>query len=276
MALYAIGDVQGCFGSLVELVEQIGFDTSRDELWLTGDLVNRGPDSVEVLRYVRDIGAAACVVLGNHDLHLLAVAAGASSPRRHDTVQSVLDALDCADLLDWLRYRPMFQYRPALNTALVHAGLHPSWTIHESAAFAHEIETVLRGADFATFLSEMYGNCPGRWDSSLSGWPRLRLLTNIFTRTRFCTPNGDPDFTAKQAPGCQPQDLIPWFQGEHRRSRSVQVVFGHWSTLGQWNADGVIGLDTGCVWGGALTAVRLDAEPSLFVRVACPQRTAPS
>jgi len=275
MALYAIGDVQGCFRPLVKLLQRIHFDASRDQLWLTGDLVNRGPDSVEVLRYVRDMGAAATVVLGNHDLHLLAVAAGVSPLRPRDTLQPVLDTMDHADLLNWLRHRPMFVYCPSLNTALVHAGLHPTWTIDEAAALAHEVETVLRGAHYSTFLSQMYGDCPRRWHANLTGWPRLRLITNILTRTRFCTPHGDLDLTAKQAPGCQPEGLIPWFQVEYRRSRSVQVIFGHWSTLGQWNADGVISLDTGCYWGGALTAVRLDPEPGYFVRVACPQQVAP-
>jgi bis(5'-nucleosyl)-tetraphosphatase (symmetrical) len=277
MARYAIGDIQGCLDAFRELLLRLEFNPLQDELWLTGDLVNRGPKSVETLRYVRDLGTCVTVVLGNHDLHLLAVASGATKLRRRDTLSSVLEAMDRADLLDWLRWRPLFVLDAPRDTALVHAGLYPNWSVGKTLALAGEVEAVLRGSDYLRFLAQMYGDTPTRWHDDLSGIERLRFITNVFTRIRYCSVDGTVlDFQNKLAPSEKPPGLVPWFQCETRDRRSVRVVFGHWSTLGLWNADGVIGLDTGCVWGGQLSAVQLDCHPARFENVKCHPHRAPS
>ncbi len=277
MARYAIGDIQGCLDAFLELLRRLEFNPLQDELWLTGDLVNRGPKSVETLRYVRDLGACVTVVLGNHDLHLLAVAAGATKLRRRDTLSSVLEAMDRADLLDWLRWRPLFVLDAPSDTALVHAGLYPNWSAGKALALADEVQALLRGSDYLQFLAQMYGDTPTRWRNDLSGIERLRFITNVFTRIRYCSADGTVlDFQNKLAPNKKPGGLVPWFQCKTRRGRSVRVVFGHWSTLGLWNADGVIGLDSGCVWGGQLSAVQLDCDPARFNGVNCDPYRAPS
>jgi bis(5'-nucleosyl)-tetraphosphatase (symmetrical) len=275
MAVWAIGDVQGCFQSLERLLKQLSFDRARDRLWFTGDLVNRGPDSLRVLRFVRDLGERAVTVLGNHDLHLLAAAVGARAPRRRDTFQDVLDAPDRRELLDWLRRQPLLHHDAALACTMVHAGLWPGWTLADARSLAREAEAVVQGASFAEFVAHMYGDLPDHWRENLRGHDRIRVIINAFTRIRYCDLDGGMDLHQKGAPGSQPPDLLPWYALPARATREQRIVFGHWSTLGRYAGPGVIGLDSGCVWGGELTAVRLDASTPEFVSVSCPRALAP-
>lgn len=275
MAVYAIGDVQGCYEPLVRLLDKLRFDPADDTLWLTGDLVNRGPQSAAVLRFVRSLGARAVCVLGNHDLHLLAVAAGIRPLSPRDSFTDVLEAPDAAELLDWLRARPLLYQDPALGYSLVHAGLMPQWDIATARRLAVEVERVLQGPDSAAFLAEMYGDVPDRWDEALAGMTRYRVIVNAFTRLRFCTPDGRMDLAHVGPPGSQPAGLVPWFEVPHRRWRGGRIVFGHWSLLGAYRGEDVLGLDSGCLWGRSLTAVRLDLEPPAFVQVPCPLASRP-
>jgi bis(5'-nucleosyl)-tetraphosphatase (symmetrical) len=263
MAVYAIGDVQGCLEPLERLLERLRFNPAQDLLWFTGDLVNRGPDSLAVLRFVCALGERAIAVLGNHDLHLLAVAAGAAKKRR-DTLDDVLAAPDREALLDWLARRPLLHHDSELGYTLVHAGLLPPWDLADAMRLAREAAAALVD-DSAEFFRHMYGNFPDHWREDLRGAERLRVIVNAFTRLRFCDLEGNIDLQHKGAPGSQPSDLVPWFRVPHRRSGSMRVIFGHWSALGRYRGDNVIALDSGCVWGRALTAVRLDtAEPEFF------------
>jgi bis(5'-nucleosyl)-tetraphosphatase (symmetrical) len=268
MAVYAIGDVQGCLDPLRRLLTQLGFGVTRDTVWFTGDLVNRGPDSLAVLRFVRGLGAAAVTVLGNHDLHLLAVAAGAAPRKALDTLDEVLTAPDREELLAWLRGRPLLHHDAALNYTLVHAGLLPQWDLADAQRLARETERALHERT-AEFFQHMYGNLPDHWREDLGGYARLRVIINAFTRLRFCDLEGNFDLRQKGAPGSQPPDLLPWFRVPGRRSARLRVVFGHWSALGRHCADNVIALDSGCVWGRTLTAVRLDSAAPEFFEVAC-------
>lgn len=269
MALYAIGDVQGCYASLQALLGKIRFDPSRDRLWFTGDLVNRGPQSLEVLRFVARLGERAVAVLGNHDLHLLAVAAGAGTLYPQDTLSDILSAPDRAELLAWLSTRPLLHHDPALGCTLVHAGLAPQWDLATAQACAREAEAAIAGSAAGEFFRRMYGDTPDQWNEGLRGWSRLRVIVNALTRLRFCTPEGRMDFQHYGAPGSQPTPLLPWFQVRDRRSRGLRVVFGHWSLLGRWDADGVVCVDTGCLWGRELSALRLDGGKREFLSVAC-------
>lgn len=258
MAVYAIGDIQGCFDELMELLQIVEFSPRRDHLWLTGDIVNRGSKSLEVLRFVRSLGDRAIAVLGNHDLHLLAVAYGVTHPRPKDTFMDVLEADDRHELLDWLRRLPLLHHDAAINYTMVHAGLAPEWDLARAQACAAEVEQVLRGEEAVQFFGQMYGDQPDRWDSTLQGWPRLRLITNCFTRLRYCYADGRVALKHKGAPGTQPAGQLPWFDVAGRRSADLKIVFGHWSTVGSTRARNVFGLDTGCVWGGKLSALCLD------------------
>ena len=269
MAIYAVGDVQGCYQPLQELLKKICFDPALDRLWFTGDLVNRGPQSLEVLRFVKGLGDRAICVLGNHDLHLLAVAAGTIKPKKRDTLDALLSAPDRNELLHWLRSRPLLHHDDRLGYTLIHAGLLPLWTLDDAQRLAQEVEIVLRGAGAENLYRHMYGDLPDHWAEKLRGVDRLRVIINAFTRLRYCDLDGNLDLRPKGPPGTQPPDLLPWFQVPSRRSRDRRIIFGHWSTLGLWNADNVIGLDSGCLWGGALTAVQLDAAPVKFFSVAC-------
>jgi len=269
MAVYAIGDVQGCYPALMKLLTQIGFDPDRDRLWFTGDLVNRGPRSLEVLRFVKSLGERAECVLGNHDLHLLAVAAGAAKLKKRDTLDDILRATDRNDLLHWLRTRPLLHHDDVLGYTLIHAGLLPPWNLADARHLAHEAETVLRGDQADVFFRHMYGDLPDHWNENLRGVDRLRVIINAFTRLRYCDLEGNMDLRPKGPPGSQPPDLIPWFQVPGRRSKELKIVFGHWSALGLWDGDGVIGLDSGCLWGRSLSAVRLDISPSEFFSIDC-------
>jgi bis(5'-nucleosyl)-tetraphosphatase (symmetrical) len=260
MALYAVGDLQGCYDSLRSLLDALAFDERRDRLLLLGDLVNRGPQSLECLRFVRSLGPAAESVLGNHDLHLLACADGGRQ-RPGDTLDAILQAADREELLDWLAHRPLLLREPTTGSLLVHAGLASSWTAARAQVLAREAEAVLaEPRRRAEFFAHMYGDQPRRWDESLSGWDRLRFVINCFTRLRYCAPDGTPAMKPKGAPGTQPAGLIPWFQVPGRASADTPIIFGHWSTLGRvaWTEHRVWGLDSGCVWGGALTALNLE------------------
>jgi bis(5'-nucleosyl)-tetraphosphatase (symmetrical) len=260
MPRYAIGDVQGCCDELKALLARCKFSADRDQLWFVGDLVNRGPQSLETLRFVRALGANATVVLGNHDLHLLALAFGSKRKARDgDTLDDVLDAPDRDQLLEWLLGRPLAVYDEPRGDFLVHAGLVPEWTPRVAARLAREVEAVLRD-DARALFDAMYGNKPDKWSDTLRGMDRLRFVINVFTRMRFCQRDGTIDLKIKDSPGDQPEGFLPWFDVPQRQSRGVRVVCGHWSTLGFVRKPGLLALDTGCVWGGALTAVDLDQE----------------
>ena len=276
MAIYVIGDVQGCFAALQQLIKDIKFDPDTDTLWFTGDLVNRGSQSADVIRFVRDLGERTISVLGNHDLHLLAVAAGKAKIKRRDTIADVLRSQDRDELLGWLRQRPLLHHDANLGLTLIHAGLLPQWDLDVAIGLASEVESVLRGPDSDEFLAHMYGNQPRVWREDLTGWDRLRLIVNAFTRLRYCDRSGHMDLAPTGPPGSQPKHLVPWFQLPDRRTKELTIIFGHWSSLGIWQKDGVIGLDTGCVWGGALTAVRVDDGHRDFFQTRCPQQQTPN
>jgi len=270
MALYAIGDIQGCDTELGALLEAIGFSVDRDRLWFVGDIVNRGPESLQALRRIRAMGDAATVVLGNHDLHLLAVACGASQVRSGDTLDEILAAPDRKVLLDWLLHRPLLHEDRALNLSLVHAGFAPQWDMSTARSCAREVERALK-EDPARLFQMMYGDEPSRWDDALAGAERRRFIVNCFTRLRYVDAGGRLALRAKGAPNRpQTKQLIPWFEAPGARWRGPRVVFGHWSTLGFLNTSTVVNLDTGCVWGGSLTALRLDGTGAEPVQVACP------
>ncbi len=256
MATYAIGDIQGCYAAFRRLLDQCRFDPAHDRLWLVGDLVNRGPQSLAVLRYVKSLGARVVTVLGNHDLHLLVVAAGHVKPHRGDTLDAVLRAPDRDELLDWLRRRKMMH--AGAGYALVHAGLLPQWSIRKALALAREVEAALRDDDHGEFLREMYGNHPDRWRDDLKGIARLRVITNVMTRLRLCTIDGKMEFAHKGRPVSLPQGYMPWYSVPRRRSRATPVIFGHWAALGLFTESNVFALDTGCVWGRELSALRLE------------------
>lgn len=269
MATYAIGDVQGCMSSLTSLLDKIDFDASIDRLWFTGDLVNRGPDSVGVLRFVRSLGDSAIVVLGNHDLHLLAAASDRTILKRHDTLGEVLSADDSDSLLHWLRSRPLMHRDAALGYTMVHAGLMPQWSLVDAQSFAREVEFVLRSDNYEEFFSHMYGDQPTHWDPASRGWERLRFITNVFTRMRFCDASGLLNLREKGAPGEVAASLTPWFSVSNRTDSSETILFGHWSTLGFVTTNNVVCLDSGCLWGGQLTAMRLDRSDTPIFQVDC-------
>lgn len=275
MATYAIGDLQGCFDDLQRLLAQIRFDDRRDSLWLTGDLVNRGPASLQCLRFVRQLGECAVTVLGNHDLSLLATAAGFRKQRTGDTLNEVLAAPDRDELLYWLRHRPLLHTDRSLNYTLVHAGLPPQWSVDHAALFAGEVEAVLQSDRHTDLLANMYGDKPDCWSDTLTGFDRWRFIINCFTRLRFCSESGQLDLKAKGGLGSQPAGLFPWFKVPGRRSRTAKIIFGHWSTLGCIQDENAYSLDTGCVWGGSLTAMRLDTPEPEYFSVECEVKQAP-
>ena len=279
MALYCIGDIQGCDSALGRLLDLIGFSASRDTVYLLGDLVNRGPDSAAVLRRCMTHGDALRPLLGNHDLHLLAAAHGARKPSRRDTLASILEAPDRDALLQWLRLQPLARQHVYGGTPLlmVHAGVLPAWTAAETLDMADEVHRVLQSADLPAFLRQMYGNTPDHWDASLTGPDRLRVIVNALTRLRFCSAQGVMDFDSTESASAAPPGLMPWFDVPGRSTADTLIAFGHWSTLGWLNRPHCLGLDTGCVWGGCLSAVRfgssLDERELLQVR--CEQAQAP-
>ena len=276
MALYLIGDVQGCDAALGRLLDELAFSPSRDRLVLLGDLVNRGPRSLAVLRRVQALGDAATCLLGNHDLHLLAVSLGVCPPHRSDTLDDILAAPDRSALLDGLRQRPLaWRERGVL---MVHAGVLPQWTAAQTLALAGEVEAALRGPDWGQFMRQMYGNQPDVWGDGLAGAARLRVIVNALTRLRFCTPDGRMEFATKEGgAAAAPPGHLPWFDVPGRRTAGEVVAFGHWSTLGWLDRPDLISLDTGCVWGGCLSAVRLgaDGHQRELIQVRCPQAQKP-
>ena len=268
MPTYAIGDVQGCYRELRLLLRECGFDARRDRLWFAGDLVNRGPASLEVLRFVADLGDRAQTVLGNHDLHLVASARGIRPLRARDTFGDVLDAADGEALVDWLRERPVIHRDPGRGFVMVHAGIAPAWTIGDALVHGAELSRALRAPDHARLLSGMYGNEPDAWQESLAGLDRLRFITNAFTRMRYCR-DGRLDFSETGPPGTQDPSLAPWFELRDARADGIRIVFGHWATL---QVDAALSrdlhvrhVDTGCVWGGSLTALRLEDDREFSV-----------
>jgi bis(5'-nucleosyl)-tetraphosphatase (symmetrical) len=254
---YLVGDIQGCDAPLGRLLAKLDFSPSRDTLYLLGDLVNRGPASAAVLRRLMAYGAAARCLLGNHDLSLLAVAHGDRAPHRNDTIDDILGAPDREAMLDWLRHRPMALHAHGL--LLVHGGVLPAWDLRQTLALAGEVETALRGPAVLDFLEHMYGNQPAGWSDELAGHDRLRVVVNALTRLRFCTPEGVMDLRANGGLQQAPPGYLPWFDVPDRRTAGIRIAFGHWSTLGLLVRPDLISLDTGCVWGGCLTALRLDA-----------------
>lgn len=256
MAIYAIGDVQGCLAALQQLLTQIRFKPARDRLWFVGDLVNRGPDSLSVLRYVNGLGPSAVTVLGNHDLFLLAAAAKIATPRAMDTIQPILTAPDRDELLTWLRRQPLL-YREG-PFVMVHAGLLPQWTIEQAEGLAQEVEQVLRGPDYQELLRASSESPSAQWSDDLTGLPRLAALTHVFTRLRTCTVDGMMNSSYNGPPDHAPTGFLPWFQVPTRRSAKATIVCGHWAALGLYVQNGVLALDSGCVWGKQLTAIRLE------------------
>ncbi|MCX7194007.1 MAG: symmetrical bis(5'-nucleosyl)-tetraphosphatase [Proteobacteria bacterium] len=265
MAIYAVGDIQGCHTELVQLLEKIRFDPASDKLWLVGDLVNRGADSLQVLRLVKSLGESAITVLGNHDLHLLAVANGTGRLHRGDTLDEILNAPDREELLIWLRHQRLLHVEG--EYVLVHAGLLPGWTVEQATMLAREVEIVLQGDDYIEFISNMYGNKPDAWDDGLTGLKRLRVIANALTRMRICTDSGEMEFDFKAEQEKIPRGYHPWFDISDRASRGATVIFGHWSALGLMVKPNAIALDTGCLWGGPLTAIRL--EDREIIQVPC-------
>ncbi len=269
MAVYAIGDLQGCYDPFRRLLDELDFEPSRDTLWLTGDLVNRGPKSLKTLRFVMKLGNCVNTVLGNHDLHFLALAAGrVRFGKRFRSLEKLLRAPDADELCDWLRQQPLAYYDDDMDTLLVHAGTLPSWGIKKTLDRAAEVEDVLRSSDYQDLLGKMYGDSPNRWSSSLSGAKRLRFIINCLTRMRMMTVKGRLNFSHSESPWPARKNLLPWFEMEGRKTQQSRIVFGHWSTLGLIVLPNLISLDTGCVWGRQLTAVRLDKRLPRVVQVA--------
>ena len=266
MAVYAVGDIQGCYDELQLLLEAIHFDPQRDKMWFAGDLVNRGPKSLKVLRLVKSLGDAAVCVLGNHDLHLLALALTDDAPVNDEGLNKVLRADDCDELIEWLRHQPLAHYDEQLDTLMVHAGVIPQWSVKKILTRAAEVEKALRSKRPDEFLSAMYGKKPDLWSKELTGNDRLRFITNCLTRIRFLTDEGRLDFDEKADPESANKHMTPWFKAKKRKTAETRIVFGHWSSLGLMEKPGLLALDTGCVWGGALTAVRLDG-PGLRIAV---------
>ncbi|HTN94585.1 MAG TPA: symmetrical bis(5'-nucleosyl)-tetraphosphatase [Gallionella sp.] len=264
MAIYAVGDIQGCHAELVRVLDQINFDQAADQLWLVGDLVNRGPGSLQVLRLVKSLGDSAITVLGNHDLHLLAVAEDVAELNRNDTLDDILAAPDREELLRWLRNQRLLHAQDGF--VLVHAGLLPQWSVAQAESLAREVEAALSADDYATFLARMYGNAPHHWDEKLSGYKRLRVIVNAFTRMRICTKDGEMEFRFKGELENIPPGYLPWFDVPGRASRDATVIVGHWSALGLLLRKNVVALDTGCLWGGPMSAIRLDDRKLFQVR----------
>ncbi len=275
MAFYLVGDIQGCNASFGQLLAEIDFSVSRDTLYVLGDLVNRGPDSLGTLRRLMSLGHSAHCVLGNHDLHLLAVAHGVRPAGQRDTLAQVIAAPDAPALLDWLRQQPLAL--SAHGILMVHAGVLPSWSTEQTLALAEEVSTVLSSPECGAFLHAMYGNTPDHWRDDLQGAERLRVVVNALTRLRFCSAHGVMEFDSKEGAGAAPEGFMPWFDVPGRRTAQDTVAFGHWSTLGWLGRTDVIGLDTGCVWGGCLTALRLGHNGTAHerIQIQCPQAQKP-
>lgn len=275
MSVYWVGDIQGCDAPLGQLLDHVGFSVSRDRLYVLGDLVNRGPSSLAVLRRLHRMGSSVQCVLGNHDLHLLALAKGARSPSKSDTLQEVLEAPDQNHLLNWLQHQSLALFEE--NVLMVHAGVLPQWSLSETLALARELENILQGDGAAEFLINMYGNEPAQWYSDLQGMERWRCALNAFTRLRFCTPSGHMEFKTKEGSAKAPAGYMPWFEVPGRQTGDITIAFGHWSTLGAIDRNDVWALDTGCVWGGCLTALQRDhlSDAPRRIEIKCPSYQTP-
>jgi bis(5'-nucleosyl)-tetraphosphatase (symmetrical) len=276
MATYAIGDIQGCFDELQQLLERIAFDPQVDHLWFAGDLVNRGPRSLEVLRFVKGLGDSAITVLGNHDLHLLALWKGYQrNAKDNSSLAAVLAAPDCDELLQWLCQRPLMHHDAALGFTLVHAGLPPQWNVAMALDYAAEVEAILAGDQSDQFFANMYGDKPNRWSDELEGWERARFIINALTRIRFCSIRGKLDLKMKGGLKSATEKYRPWFQITDRKSIDQPIIFGHWSTLKGHRADNIYAIDTGCLWGGRLSALRIDSPFPITYECYCHESQKP-
>lgn len=275
MTHYVIGDLQGCLEPLQKLLTKVAFSPRRDHLVFCGDLVNRGPDSLSTLRFIKSLGSSATITLGNHDLHLLAAAQSGNFGSK-DTLQDIMNAPDCGDLLAWLIHQPLAWQDKRSGALIIHAGVPPQWDCAQTLALAQEASKALQGHAGKKFLADMYGNEPDLWDENLSGIPRLRFIINCLTRLRYCDEQGRIHLKPKGAPGSQPKGLMPWFEVPGRKTARDTIIFGHWSTLGKihWPQSNIYGLDTGCVWGGCLTALNLDTRE--LISADCEQYRKPS
>jgi len=269
MAIYAIGDVQGCYDNLTRLLDAISFNEHSDQLWFVGDLVNRGPTSLETLRFIKSLGTSAITVLGNHDLHLLAASCLPASSNTKSALNQVLTAPDRDELIDWLRHRPLFHHDE--NFCMLHAGIPPQWDFDQTQKMAHLVENELQGKNYKSLLKAMYGDKPDFWSPLLRGKSRLRFIINCFTRMRYCDADGRLDLNYSGPPGSQPAHLMPWFTVPNRKSTPMKIVFGHWSSLGYYEGENCYAIDTGCLWGGQLTALRL-GEPVQRFSVCCEKK----
>ena len=267
MAIYAIGDIQGCFDDLLRLLDVIKFDDRSDQLWFVGDLVNRGPKSLETLRFIKSLGKAAVTVLGNHDLHLLATAYKQREPRKKDSLKAIINAPDRDELIFWLRHQPLFHYSD--EYCLLHAGLPPQWDFDQTKKMAVMAENILQGTDYVEFFKEMYGDKPNQWSDDLKGMDKIRFIVNCFTRLRFCTAEGELDFKHTSVVGSQPKHLMPWFTVPNRQTFTQTIIFGHWSALGFYHGENCYGIDTGCLWGGQLTALKLEKNNTTRYSIDC-------
>lgn len=272
MSIYAIGDIQGCFDELLRLLDTVSFNAQSDQLWFAGDLVNRGPKSLETLRFVKSLGDSAVTVLGNHDLHLLAASCVPKIANKKDSLLPILEAPDRDELIHWLRHRPLFHSND--DFCLLHAGLPPQWDLKKTQKMASLVEQVLRSDDYQSFLNQMYGNKPNLWSSSLKGVDKLRFIVNCFTRMRYCDLKGQLDFIHNGPPGSQPKNLMPWFEVPKRKNANMRIIFGHWSSLGYYEGANCYAIDTGCLWGGQLTALKLGEQMQRF-SIDCPEAKKP-
>ncbi len=260
MTRYAVGDIQGCLTPLRCLLDDVSFDRRTDELWVVGDLINRGPDSLGTIRFLKQLGNSARIVLGNHDLHFLAVAFNTTPAGKHDTFDDILRAEDCEEIVQWLLQQPLIYSDPSGDYTMVHAGIPPMWDISEATGYAEEVQSTLKSSHAINYFKNMYGNKPNNWDDNFSGYGRLRVITNYFTRMRFCTADGVLDFKNKEAEHPN-SEFAPWYSFPDRRTRQDKIIFGHWANLqGETNTENVFALDTGCVWGRSLTLYNLDKQ----------------
>ena len=268
MATYAIGDLQGCYSELEQLLTKIQFNPQHDQVWFVGDLVNRGPQSLTTIQFIRGLGDQAKCVLGNHDIHLIACYCGVQSCKPKSSLHQILQHHDVDEIIHWLRQQPLLYSDPALNWTMVHAGLLPQWDFATAHECARQVELQLRSTHYAEFLAHAYGNEPNQWQHDLSNQDRLRVILNAFTRLRLCDHQGRMDFDYKGPPDKQPQHLHAWFNVP-RKSEDINIIFGHWSALGLINKPNLLALDTGCLWGGQLTAARIDTQPVEIHQVGC-------
>ncbi len=274
MAIFAVGDIQGCLAELRAALQEAGFKKGTDTLWCVGDLINRGPDSLDTLRFIQDLGDRAICVLGNHDITLLALAAGVPV-RTHHQLREVLNSPDLDSMVEWLRHRPVLHHEPELNTVMVHAGVFPQWDLAQAHLHAAELQEFLRHHQWGQQIQYLYGARPRRWEPTRKGHKRIRFISNSFTRMRYLDRKGRLNMECKQPPKKRPKGLTPWFQVPGRRTRDVRIVFGHWATLGLYNEDNVWGIDTGCVWGGKMSVLRLKPKKPKLFQVPCPGAAVP-